>query len=278
MNIEQQDTAATLLKAGAASVDVRAIGDRAIPFAVVPDDYHAADLEQFLPLPVRKRGSIIVADSRSFVIYMNKHKEPDASMIYADIDSEKSRCVLVGVIDDHSKDNAQWRDHSCTFTPKLAVEWTRWIGKNKSVMSQADFAAWLEDNLPDVAAVEGMPTGADILGMALAFEATYDKRLKSKTNLQSGGIQFEFVDDEAKDTRTTMKAFERFTIGIPVFDGSTSAYPIEARIKYRVADGAVKFWYELIRPDRVFKAAVVDELECITSGTELTVISGIPNI
>lgn len=277
MTIENKDIAETLLKAGAASVEVRAIGD-GIPFAVVPNDYGAENLENFLPAPIRKRGRIVASDSPSFVTYLNKHKQADASMIYADIDSERNHCVLIGVIDDHAQAGAQWRNHTCTFAPKLAVEWTRWLGKNKSVMTQGEFATWLEDNLPDIATFEGMPTGAEMLGMALAFEATYDKRLKSKTNLQSGGVQFEFVDDEEKDTRTTMKAFERFTIGIPVFDGSKDAYPIEARIKYRVADQKVKFWYELIRPDRVFKTAVADEVDRIKTGTQLTVISGTPGL
>lgn len=273
MNIENQDIAKTLLDAGAAAHEVRTIGN-GIPFAIVPTDYVHSDLEEFLEVPVRKRGAIITSDSYGFIDYLNKHAEREVSTIYADIDSEKSRCVLVGIIDDHSKTGAQWRQHTCTFSPKQAVEWGRWIGKNKSVMTQADFATWLEDNLPDVATVAGMPSGADILAMALGFEATYDKRLKSKMNLQNGGVQFEFVDDETKDTRTTMKVFERFTIGIPVFDGSGSAYPLEARIKYRAGDGAVKFWYELIRPDRVFKTAVLDELEAIKKGTGLQVISG----
>lgn len=270
---EQNDNFKTLLDAGAAAVEVRAIGN-GIPFAVVPAEYGAEDLENFLPVPVRKRGDIITSDSQGFIDYLNKHSTVDVSTIYADINSEKSHCILVGVIDDHGKDGPQWREHTCTFAPKKAVEWTRWIGKDKTVMKQADFAAWLEDNLTDIATMAGMPSGADILGMALAFEANYDKRFKSKTNLQSGGVQFEFVEDEDKDTRTTMKLFERFTIGIPVFDGSISAYPLEARIKYRVAEQKVQFWYELIRPDRVFKTAVMDELAAIKKGTILQVISG----
>lgn len=271
--MSEQDNFKTLLDAGAASVEVRSIGN-GIPFSIVGEEYHAHNLESFLPVPVRKRGSIITSDSQGFIDYLNKHSTVDVSTIYADIDSEKSRCILVGVIDDHGKEGPQWRQHTCTFAPKQAVEWTRWIGKNRAVMTQGEFATWLEDNLTDIASVDGMPTGADMLGMALAFEANYDKRFKSKTNLQSGGVQFEFVDDETKDTRTTMKAFERFTIGVPVFDGSTSAYPLEARIKYRVGDGVVKFWYELIRPDRVFKTAVMDEVAAIGEGTGLQVISG----
>ena len=156
------------------------------------------------------------------------------------------------------------------------VEWTRWLGKNKAVMSQADFAAWLEDNLTDIATMVGMPSGADILAMALAFEANSEKRLRSKINLQSGGVSLEFVDQENVETRTTMQFFERFTLGIPVFDGSTSAYPLEARLKYRESGGKLSFWYELIRPDRVFKTAVVDDLQKIKDATGFPIVFGTP--
>lgn len=156
------------------------------------------------------------------------------------------------------------------------MEWKRWVGRNKQNFSQTDFATWLEDNLSDIATVSGMPSGADILQMALAFEANAEKRLRSKINLQNGGVQFEFVEDEDKDTRTKMQVFQRFTLGLPVFDGSGSAYPLEARLKYREREGKVTFWYELIRPDRVFKSAVTDELTRIKEATGFPVISGMP--
>ena len=121
-----------------------------------------------------------------------------------------------------------------------------------------------------------MPTGSDILSMALGFEANSDKRLRSKINLQSGGFSLEFVDTENEQTRTTMKFFERFTIGVPVFDGSPSAYLLEARLKYREASGKLSFWFELIRPDRVFKQAAVDELTNIKNSTGFAIVSGKP--
>lgn len=178
------------------------------------------------------------------------------------------------MINDHGTDTPKWQDFRCNYAPKLSVEWARWIGKNHQPMNQTDFATWLEDNLADVAAVTGMPSGADILAMAIGFEANADKRLRSKINLQSGGVQFEFVEDETKETRTSMKVFERFTLGLPVFDGSTDAYPLEARLKYREKSGSLTFWYELIRPDRVFKTAVTSELERIKVDTGFTIIQG----
>ena len=268
----------TLMALGAASVQFRITDENGKPYALVPTDYRVLDLEHVMPAPIRKRGAIVTSDSPSFIAYLLKHCDADGSVIYAEIDSEASKCNLLAVLNDHCNMAPQWRDHTCAFSPKQAVEWGRWLSKNKVKMSQSDFATWLEDNLPDIATVPTMPNGAEILAMALAFEANSDKRLRSKVNLQSGGFTFEFVDKENDATRSTMQVFERFTIGIPVFDGSTSAYPLEARLKYRENSGTVSFWYELIRPDRVFKTAVSDEVNSIIEKTGLLVVSGIPGL
>lgn len=275
--MEQPDNIKAVLDAGAAAVQP-ITSHSGIPYVAVPEGYNIHDLESLLPAPARKRADVTTADTDSFIFYTKKHGSLDNATIYADIDAEASLFHLVAVINDHGSNiNAQqWRDHLCQFSPKQALEWKRWLGKNKAHFSQADFATWLEDNLPDVAAVPNMPSGADILQMALGFEANAEKRLRSKISLQNGGVQFEFVEDEDKDTRTKMRVFERFTLGLPVFEGSSNAYPMEARLKYREKDGKVTFWYELIRPDRVFRSAVVDDLVRIKDATGFPVISGKP--
>lgn len=267
----------TALDAGAAMAQpVTDIG--CIPYVVIPEGYTLQDLDNLFPTPARKTADVTTTDTDSFIFYMKKHGRAETATIYADIDAEDSRFNLIGVLNDHAGEaNGQnWRDHLCLFRPAKSVEWERWLGKNKQHFSQAEFATWLEDNLPDIASVEGMPSGADILQMALGFEANAEKRLRSKINLQNGGVQFEFVEDEEKETRTRMQVFRQFTLGLPVFEGSANAYPLEARLKYREREGRVTFWYELIRHDRVFKSAVSDELSRIKEGTGFPVVSGKP--
>lgn len=275
--METIDNVKTILNAGAASV-APVHPEGGIPFVTVPSGYTVKAVEEMLQRPIRKRSKVTTTDTGSFIFYTQKHGQDGLTVIYADIDAEASKFNLVAVLDDHGTDvsNTQWRDHRCQFEPEQAVEWGRWIGKNKAVFSQADFATWLEDNLADIATVPNMPTGADILQMALGFEANSEKRLRSKINLQNGGVRFEFVEDEDKETRTSMEFFQRFTLGLPVFDGSTDAYPLEVRLKYREKEGKVSFWYELIRPDRVFKNAVKDELTRIKEETGFPVVAGKP--
>lgn len=273
------NNAKALVDIGAAAMQP-ITGHGGIPYVTVPEGYTVHDLENLLPSPARKRANVVTSDSESFIWYVKKHgdDEPDHCTIYAEVKSESSTFNLVGIINDHGSDveDTQWRDHRCLLTPALAVEWKRWLSKDQRQFSQGDFATWLEDNLPDIAIAPGMPTGAEILQMALGFEANRDKRFHSKVNLQSGGTQLTYVDDDTKETKESMKVFERFTLGIPVFDGSKNAYPLDARLKYREKDGKLVFWYELIRPDRVFKCAVADELLHIKTETGFPVIFGTP--
>lgn len=247
-----------------------------VPFVVLPAGCTVDNIEHFLPFPTRKRAEVSVTTTDSFILYAKKHGSLDECVIYAEIDSEQSKCILRALMNDNGETAPKWRDHRCTFAPALSVEWKRWTGSNKKQMNQADFATWLEDNQGDVRSVNGSPTGADILAMAQAFEVNADKRVKSHINLQSGGVRFEFVEDETKDTRTSMEVFRRFTLAIPVFDGSTDAYPVEARLKYRDNSGKVTFWYELIRPDRAFKTAVQSALDQIKAETGFMLLQGTP--
>lgn len=273
----EQNEATTLLNAGLALSEPKYLDKgKGVPYIVIPSGYKEQDLERMLPNPTRKRGKLEFTQSESLCVYAIKHGCEDESTLYADVDLEKQYFTVLAVIDEHAPNHACWRDHTAKYTPRHAIEWMRWNGKNGKTMTQSEFAAWLEDNLGDIASVEGMPTGTDMLKMALAFEAAAEKRFKQKINLQSGGLQFEFIDDEDKDTRTKMQVFEKFTLGMPVFEGSNNAYPVESRLKYRVTDGKVTFWYELIRPDRIFSTAVFDQLEDIQSKTGFALLYGKP--
>ena len=76
-----------------------------------------------------------------------------------------------------------------------------------------------------------------------------------------------------------MRLFERFTIGLPVFEGGDSRYPLVARLKYRNKDGKLVFWYELVRADKVFRAAVTEELDKIKAALpNCDILNGAPGV
>jgi hypothetical protein len=169
-----------------------------------------------------------------------------------------------------------WRDHRATFEPEKSEEWKRWTRANGKPLEQAQFAAWLEENLKDIIPGEGLPTGGEMLALANDFEAKQDMRLKSSIRLQSGGVRLEFVEDEDKGTLAAMRLFEKFQIAVPVFRADEQRYPVTARLRYRPKDGKVTFWYELIRHDLVMEQAARNLVEFIRGKAGMPFFFGNP--
>lgn len=235
------------------------------------------DDEDILDQPVRKKGTVNLHDADSYIAYINRHKITEQSTIYVNADYSKSEVAFKCILNDHAaaNDGQQWRDYYVIYNPKKSVEWNRWIEKNYQRMTQFEFALFLEENLQDIAAAQGFPTGTELLEMALSFQATQDMRYKSAIRIQSGGINMSFVQDDDAGTLQTMKVFEKIAIGIPVFRNG-SAYQMTARLRYRVAEGQLRFWYELVRPDKILEDAVKKMIERIETETEVPLYFGTP--
>ncbi|MCB1889086.1 MAG: DUF2303 family protein [Rhodocyclaceae bacterium] len=227
--------------------------------------------------PRRKVARVTINDANSFADYILRHKLTSYSTLWCEADYRHGAVAFTAILNDHggADEYAQWRDHTAHYTPPKSEEWRRWFGQNATPMKQAEFAVFLEDNMRDIATADGLPTAAQMLEMALQFEAKQDMRLKSHIRLQSGGVEMNFVQDDDTGTIEKMRIFERFRLGIPVF-WNGAAYAIDARLRYRVRDGAVSFWFELIRPDRVLEDATRTLIDNLLLATEVPLFHGKP--
>jgi uncharacterized protein YfdQ (DUF2303 family) len=271
-----------LLEAFQRPVQIMAnLSDDGIQRAALPPGWtlHEKDDIKLQDQPRRKKGRIDLTDINSFIDYINRHKIEHSTSIYCSADYEKGEVNYIAIIDDHEGPfhAPHWRDHTAHHDPSKSAEWTRWTKVNKQPMSQLDFAAFIEENLRDIASVDGMPTGQQLLEMALSFEANQDMRFKSAIRLQNGGVQLSLVQDDDSQTLSRMQLFEKISIGIPVF-WNGEAYRIDARLRYRARDGKLVFWYELIRPDKVIEDATKSMIDFIKEKTEVFFYFGQPHI
>lgn len=283
------DNIKTILDAAAKphieAIDIGALQSGKLPVLMVPQGYKAevlkdlqlSQLEKHLPTPLRKRGKVVLHDSASFIHYVNQHQSAGVTSIYCDANYQESKVDLTAIFNDQGTNSTGWRDHTAAYSPLQSVEWKRWIGQNRKTFSQVEFALFIEDNLQDIASVEGMPTGTQMLEMAMNLEANQDSRFKSNIRLQSGGTELAFVQKEDDATLEKMRLFERFSIGIPPFFNGSN-FRIDARLRYRVRDGKLTFWFELIREDKVLQAAAEEEIAKIAEATSLTVLQGNPRL
>jgi len=280
-SIETENIAQTIAKEFKAPVQIINKDETAIFYALPPDwsteDY---DFEYLLKTPRRKKAKITLSDTESFIDYVATNGDEEHCNIYCKADFELNDIAFLAVLNDHGQNsNGQmWRDHTALYKPKNSVELKRWTANDKKQMNQLEFATLIEDNLDDIAQVDGMPSRADLLEMILKFEANQDSRLKQHVRLQSGGIELNFVNNDDEQTIQRMKMFEKISIGIPVFDNEKNNYRIDARLRYRTREGKLTFWYELIRADKVFKAAAQNMINEIKTGTGFSFYFGDPNI
>lgn len=225
------------------------------------------DDEKLGATPRRKVARVKLLDAPSFIDYVQRHGSLAYSTVWCQADYVAGKVAFQAILNDHGEEEEpHWRDHRASYQPVFSEEWTRWIGKHKHVFSQAEFASFIEDNLANIASAEGLPTGAQMLEMAISFEANQDMRFKSAIRLQNGGVQMSFVQDDDGQTLARMQLFDRFAIGIPVFWGG-DAYRIDARLRYRVRDGKLTFWFELVRQDKVLEAATATLIALVREQT-----------
>lgn len=230
-----------------------------------------------MPAPRRKTAKVSLNDADSFIDYVKRHGSLARATVWCEADYTKGQVGLVAILNDHGEEETEsaWRDHTAKFTPAFSEEWKRWTSNNKQAMSQIDFAAFIEDNMADITSVDGSATGAQMLDMALQFEATQDMRFKSSIRLQNGGVQMSFVQDDDDATLQKMQMFDRFNIGIPAF-WNGDAYRVEVRLRYRVREGKLTFWYELLRHDKSLEDATQTMLKTIREKTGMPFFFGRP--
>ena len=227
------------------------------------------DLEQFMPNPRRTVAVAEFSSQASFLQYVERHAN-DGSVVWCSFDPQKFSLCFTAVIDEHEKTKAGWRSHRAFFRPDFSAEWKAWTNMNGKGMQQLAFAEWIEDHEDDITSnASGLPTSLQMHQMATDFTAKEEMVLKSAVKIQSGGVRLTYIADADKGTTDEMKMFERFAIGIPVFQGG-AAWAITSRLKYRIAAGKVGFFYELVRPDRVHEGAAKELIAAIINGLGTT--------
>lgn len=236
--------------------DVHFVDIRGVPHAATPQGIVLTrlDLEQFMPAPEQIRTSITANDVRGFTDYVSKFKG-ESTQLYA---SGIEKPSLQARIDDHLPNKPSHVRHTCSFPCPFTEEWKRWTAANAQKMGQQNFGLFLEDNAANI--IE--PAAADMVRLATEFRTVTVTEFGQATRLQSGQVQLNYTE---KDSTGAMVLPERFKIAVPVFEGMTGRYPVEARLRYRVPRSSeemkgLQLWYELDRPDVVLRKAYDDLL------------------
>lgn len=226
------------------------------PMLVIPDHHHLKQLNAYRDHPLRIEQHTKHTTAVSFVDYFNKFAEPN-SVIFIDQES----AIFYSIIDYHG-DLPGNNAHTAVFTLEKTQEWQNWLNNNKKAMNQEDFGRFIEDNLEEIIT----PNGAEMLEIALSIQAKTDTKFSSAQRLDNGQIQLAYHEEinGSAGAKGQLKIPQTFTIGLKLFEGG-EPYQLEARLRYRIKEGSLSLWYELIRPHKTIDANIADTTTLIAN-------------
>lgn len=268
--IDTNTEAGACLNAGVAIGDIKH-RDGYRPFAVLPQAGGGAVLSYIeeAVLPDHVTASPSFDDAGSLIAYFKEFNE-GSGHLFANLDA----CTVSAIIDYHRTDKAapvspEWCAHRASFQAKHSEEWKTWIGRNAKAMSQVEFAQFIEDNLIDIS----RPDGARMLEVALSIEASKAGSFKSARRLDNGDVSFGYVEQTTATTKGSVEVPKDFDVQLRPFIGCEK-HTVTARLRYRIDEGALRLWFELVRHEDVKRAAFDAIVAKIADETQTKVLLG----
>jgi uncharacterized protein YfdQ (DUF2303 family) len=236
-------------------------------------------LESKAENPRRKRATVGIYETASFIDYVNRHKTAGATHLFGK--ATELGGSFTAVLDYHEAEKTDgkplpgWGQHTAKLTLEVTPEWARWVGNNTKLIGQEAFAEFIEDNMNDIVT----PDAASVLEIAQGLQGRKNVQFKSGKNLRDGSIQLEYIETievqgAANRRDDAFKMPEKIQLGIVPFVGAEGVY-IEARLRFRIgSDGKLSFAYILNRPYKVIEAAFLLARGKIEQETGIKVILG----
>lgn len=255
------------------------------PGILLPSHLTLKQFPEMRDRPVHLEQRVATTSHLAFVAYFNRFKDED-SIIFVDLEHHKFKGVLdyhqaaaehevgdsEGGVETVVGNRPRHGKHVVVYDCPLTPEARRWFDKNKVAMDQTEFARFIEDSLPEMME----PSGADMLEIATTLQVKNNVNFRSGIRLTDGQVNLTYNEEVqgGAGVEGTMKIPVKITIAVKLFRGDEAAYKIEANFRYRMKEGKLALWYELIRPHLAIEDAVKQIQAQVASGvgTEVPII------
>lgn len=205
------------------------------------------------PPPAWIDQRVTVQTTDSLVEYVRRFALEDTSL-FADIGTNS----IVAVIDYHSEGGGEVKEvagrsaHRATLALPYSVEWKLWSEIDGKLLSQLEFARFIEENAGDIA----KPTGADMLETLRDLQAARKVDFRKVVRTDSDNESFEYVDETTASSRKggSVEIPTRFELRIPIYFGGKT-YPVGAFLRWKLEEGeGLKLGIKLHNPEHIRQA------------------------
>lgn len=234
--MDNQSDAAAIIEATQASARVEVVRDsqtNRIRGLVRPAGKTFEPREEWNDQPDRRSTVLALASMASFLAYVTRYFDEERTLVYAD----PNACTFQAVLDDHPRGTADkgaaWRQHRAGYALKRSDELTAWLELCKPT-AQELFAEFLNIHAGEVM----RPAAADLIELALAFEAVQGGRYQSKVNPRNGTTVFHY---EVETKVVSVDVPETIDIAVPLFK-ETPPVTLTAQIRFRIVERSLRFF------------------------------------
>lgn len=263
--------------------------------------YHAADLASFLAwmdantaydAPVFAQGAEkLVGEWRTPKLALAGIGNYSKELCSRDTDDEGSP--------KGSPKRLGWHDFGARYDFPVTEAWLTWASKHREWFEQVEFAEFIETRLHEISQpvggekpsealsrfiemLKGDKDGNKVASPAKLFELsrglkiTATTKMEQKIDRQSGEATLVYSEEHSGPGGHPIKVPSVFYIRIPVFFGEDPSL-IGVLLRYRTANGTVKWSYELFAPDLVVRAEFDRICETVRQANQ-TLYLGSPDI
>jgi uncharacterized protein YfdQ (DUF2303 family) len=252
------DNVKALLEAGSRLSGCVIDEHEGVPVVVLPDKWRVEKLD--VP-PERVARTVGFNDVESFATYVNRFKT-EGTLLFATVTD--TDCKIVAHLDHHDKPVLEavarsrgWSSHMATLVCVQTKEWKTWMENNggpNDAFSQVEFAQFLEDN----ERVFRSPAAAELLELVTTLEGKSNVRFNSAVRLSNGKAKLDYEDDVSLTGGVGAGAIEvptELICAIIPFENGPEPYEVRSRLRYRIGNRQIVFWYETITPHLVLRDA-----------------------
>lgn len=260
--------------------------------------------DEYRTRPERKRGTAGVTDLDSLIELTNRHKRPESTMF-----AHRSRetPAITSVINYHEVDpisgEPRFGDHRVLYPLTLSDEWGKWMKADGQAMSQADFAAFIEDRVLDLAVVPewaipgtevrpsteaeenlaaairrlgGRVAGPDrIVELSRNLTISEKAEYRQQSNLDTGETVIVYASEHRDEGGDRFKVPNLFLIAIPVFQRG-DLWLMAVRLRYRPVGGKVIWYVQITGAEHTLDHAFEEAARKAAQATGLPLYYGTP--
>lgn len=240
-----------------------------------------AEIAARQPGPRRRSGQVDLGSIDSLIDYVNrfgraggaKDGDPGGAVAFAPVNPPG----ITAILDYHpaGRGTTAWCEERATYRAQFSRQWLTWTGHEGKPLGQVPFGDFIEANQRDLrSGAEGYASATTMIQVARNLVINSAGKFQRTVNPTTG--EGTLVVKDEHDAATSTKIPSTFALAIPVFEGDAELYPVEALLRFTMANGTPQFAFLLQNKAEVLEFALAGLRTKVAEGCGIPVFVGNP--